>query len=74
MPDGGKSRKGDLVREVCTNHLMIEVENFRLGTKTFSFYTFLGVENFRIRQKPITYLRRIAIWVCSSEKVWDLVA
>ena len=74
MPDDGKNRKGDLAWEVCTNHHMIEIENFRLGTKTFSFYMVLGVENFLIRQKPITYMRRMAIWLCSSEKVWDLFA
>ena len=74
MPDGGENRKGDLAWEVCTNHHMIEVENFRLGPKTFSFYMFAGVEDFRIRQKPINYPRRVAIWLCSFEKVWDLFA
>ena len=37
MPDGGKSRKGDLAREVCTNQDMAEVENVRLGAKGLCF-------------------------------------
>ena len=40
MPDGGKSRKGDLAWEVRANHDLAEVENFRLGAKGMCFAMF----------------------------------
>ena len=43
MPDGGKNRKGDFAREVCTNHALAEVENFLLGATILCFCNVLGV-------------------------------
>ena len=53
MPDGGKSRKGDLAWEVCTNHHMAEVENLWLGPEGFSFSSVVGVENFVLCPKAV---------------------
>ena len=53
MPDGGKSRKGDLAREVCTNHHMAEVENLRLGTKGLIFSSVVGVDFFFLCPKAV---------------------
>ena len=50
MPDGGKSRKGDLAREVCTNQDMAEVENVRLGAKGLCFFNVAGVDFFCLRK------------------------
>ena len=46
MPEGGKIRKDDLAREVCTNQDMAEVENVRLGAKGLCFVNVAGVERF----------------------------
>ena len=60
MPDGGKTRKDDLAREVCTNQDIAEVENVRLGAKGLCFFNVAGVENLLFEK--ICLLISIIMW------------